>query len=130
MTTFFDKARGRDVIVTPEEDVRQNFIKYLVDELGYPHNVMRIERKIINEMQEGIRRPDIVIYNKHGLPCVVVECKAKGVKVCEDTALQVMNYNKHICAEYIIITNGRETYCWRLVENKYIASNIPRFDSL
>ena len=64
------------------------------------------------------------------LACIVVECKAKGVKVCEDTALQVMNYNKHICAEYIIITNGRETYCWRLVENKYIASNIPRFDSL
>jgi len=36
-------ATGKELILTPEEEVRQNFIKILIEEYGYEKQDIRIE---------------------------------------------------------------------------------------
>ena len=126
---FYDKLRSRNVVVTPEEKVRQKFMEYLINEKGYPSGVMRIERRIIEKTKRAYR-PDIVIYNSSGKPFLIVECKSSKVSVNEDTAWQVMNYNKYIYARYIVITNIKKTFCWEFDKetNGYVPSSIPGFE--
>ncbi|MDE7092090.1 MAG: type I restriction enzyme HsdR N-terminal domain-containing protein, partial [Muribaculaceae bacterium] len=36
----FDPLRKKNVILTPEEWVRQNFVSYMTNQLGYPQSLM------------------------------------------------------------------------------------------
>ena len=70
---IFDRIRKKKVALTPEEWVRQNFIMFLVEHKGYPASLIAIEAKVnINGLSQ---RADIVVYNKQGLPTLIVECK-------------------------------------------------------
>ena len=123
---IYDPVRQKEFIDTPEEKVRQFIIKYFVEELGYPKCFFKVERKIDNA-QNGVFRPDIVIYNPHFNPFILIECKAEDVEINEDSFWQVVKYNKILSAKLIVLTNKRSTYCWRLKCGKYEKSPIPKF---
>jgi hypothetical protein len=76
--TIFDPLRKKMVALTPEEWVRQNFIRHLIVSLKYPEGLIAVEKNlVINHMK---KRCDILVYNKHGHPVLLVECKAPQVK--------------------------------------------------
>ncbi len=113
-----DPVRRKHVADTPEERVRQAVIKKLTEQMGIPVALMAVEKAI--DIQGEIRRPDIVIHDRQGVPWMVVECKAPGVAVSQSTLDQAANYNRVLGAPFLFVTNGAQNYCAR-VENDAVA---------
>lgn len=114
---IFDEVRRRWVTATPEEQVRQRWLTWMVRRLGYPKELLAVEKEI-----KGLphlfgktvpdRRIDILCYGKkihpaHPLyPLLVIECKAE--KLTEEAINQAIGYNHHIEAFFIAIANLEE----------------------
>ena len=106
---LFDELRKKWILSTPEEDVRQQFWKYLHFEKKYPISLMAIEKTIvINGLN---KRFDLLIYDRNGNPNIIVECKSRNVKINESALDQILSYQYKIGAKYLVLTNGNETYC-------------------
>ncbi len=108
----YDPVRGKYVVLTPEEWVRQNIVRYLVEELQYPQGRMNIEADLTVFRRK--RRADIVVYDAHLSPCLVVECKRPEVSLSQNVANQVSEYNIPLQAPWLIVTNGKGFYCWKV----------------
>lgn len=105
----FDRLRRRMVACTPEEFVRQMFVDYLIDTLGYPEGLMANEISItLNGMA---RRCDTVVFSRDRSPLMIVEYKAPDVAVTEKVFNQIARYNLVLKAPYLVVTNGRSCYC-------------------
>ena len=124
---IFDTNRKKFVALTPEEWVRQNFTRYLVEEKQYPVSLISIEKGLLVERRN--KRTDIVIYNRSGNPLVIVECKAPEVKITPDVFDQIVRYNISLNANYLVVTNGIEHFCCQLsyADNSY-SSNLLFFN--
>ncbi|MDP1843341.1 MAG: type I restriction enzyme HsdR N-terminal domain-containing protein, partial [Sediminibacterium sp.] len=94
--------------------VRQNFINYLVKEIKYPPSVIAIEKEI--QGGELKKRVDILIY-KYDKPWMVIECKEMEVALTEKVLQQVLNYNMHLQAAFLLITNGKENMGFSILNN-------------
>jgi hypothetical protein len=113
---IFDEIRRKYLLLTPEEWVRQNFIKYLVNEKKYPQQLISIEMEFkINTL---IKRCDIVVFNKSGRPNLIVECKSPSVTIKQDIFDQISDYNRYFNVDYLIVTNGIKHYCCKFDKNK------------
>tara|TARA_B100001057_G_scaffold278238_1_gene278508 strand:- start:172 stop:612 length:441 start_codon:yes stop_codon:yes gene_type:complete len=105
---LFDELRKKWVKKTPEEIVRQNCWKFLHYEKKYPKSLMVIEKKII---VNGLnKRFDLLIYNEMGNPEIIVECKAPNIKINDKVLSQILNYQHHLNASFLLISNGIESY--------------------
>lgn len=78
-------------IETPEEKVRQEYIKILVEDYGYSLDQMAQEIKVNNSQRgQGKARADIVIWKskqdkiESKAAFIVVECKAENVRIREE----------------------------------------------
>jgi hypothetical protein len=106
---IFDVIRKRFIVLTPEEWVRQHFVNYIVTELRYPKALIKIETGLIyNKLS---KRSDIIVYNRQGMPWMVIECKASDQKLSQQTLEQVAMYNTSMKAKYIVVTNGLQHLC-------------------
>lgn len=122
-TMIFDSLRGRYVALTPEEWVRQHFVGYLINHLGYPSTLIANEMGIeLNGMQ---RRCDTVVYNREMSPLAIVEYKAPSVAVNRKTFEQAMAYNNVLRVPYIIISNGLRHYCCHIDYQHMTARFLP-----
>ncbi len=130
-TLIFDELRKKYMILTPEEWVRQNFVKFLINEKNYPVSLIAIEKQLtINNLK---KRTDILIFSKDGLPNVIVECKAPHIKITQDTFDQIARYNLKLKANYLVVTNGLQHYYCQLNTNEqsYIfLKDIPSYNKL
>ena len=116
---LFDPMRKKWIVLTPEEWVRQNFIQYLVRVKNYPAPLIAVEKEIqLNELK---KRFDILVYNNHHLPWMMVECKAAGITLDDAVLQQVLRYNISVPVNYIIITNGEYTWGWRKADRELVA---------
>ena len=128
---IFDSIRKQYVSLNPEEWVRQNFIRFLVEEKQYPEMLIAVEKSI--KLNRMIRRPDIVIYDKTTKAKLIVECKAPSVKITQNTVDQIVRYNMTLKVDYLVVTNGLNHYCIQInyKENKYnFINEIPFFSEL
>ncbi len=111
-TTVFDSVRRRYVVLTPEEWVRQNFIRFLVEDRKVPEGLIGIEKTIlVNRMT---KRYDIVVFNREKKPQLVVECKRPTVKIDQKAFEQAIRYNLALNIRYVILTNGLQHFCFML----------------
>ena len=108
---IFDSFRRRWVMLTPEEWVRQNFARYLIEIKHFPASLVAIERSL--RINQHDFRSDIVLFAKTGVPLVAVECKAQEVKISQDVFDQIARYNMELRVNYLIVTNGMNHYCCR-----------------
>jgi len=128
---IFDEFRKKFVALTPEEWVRQNFIRYLKEEKNYPPMLIAIEKGIkINGMQ---KRFDAVVYNRNGKPVMLIEFKSPEVKINQQVMEQISRYNLNLNVNYLVVSNGLSHYCCYV--NKHNASikfldDIPEYDML
>ncbi len=100
---IFCTIRKRWLVITPEEWVRQNFILYLINILGYPAALISVEKQLVIG---GLKkRFDIAVY-KNDKPFMIVECKQMDVPLSSATILQVLNYNSMLQAVLLVVTNG------------------------
>jgi len=127
----FDSFRGKWLILTPEEHVRQIFAHYLVNELNFPISLMAMEYSLrLNKLH---RRCDIIVFDRAGNPLLLVECKAPEVKVTQAVFDQISRYNMVFNVNYLVVTNGLQHYCCKVdYENKKVdfLESIPSYDQI
>jgi len=127
----FDPIRKKRVVLTPEEEVRQQLINLLTNRLGYPIHLMSCEYSITIA---GLKyRGDIVLFNKELRPLFMVECKAPSVKITRNTFEQILRYNMALKVKYLLLTNGETSYfaSFDKTTNNYIyLSDIPPYNEL
>ena len=129
-TEVFDMFRKRWVRLTPEEGVRQRVLRYLVDS-GYPEGRIGVEQEI--DVNGTRKRCDAIIYDANGVPAVIVECKAPGVKLAQRTFDQAAVYNSVLNVPYLLLTNGTTHYFCRVnsAERKYVMfDQFPKYDEI
>lgn len=126
---IFDPVRRRFVPLTPEEAVRQSYLRYLVDELGFPLIAITVEKKVVyNGMT---RRYDIVACRSDGSILLLVECKAETVPLSGDTLYQAAMYNHVLQAEYVVLFNGRQQFvCRRTPEGYRPVASLPPYSEI
>jgi len=105
---IFDFIRKKEVVLTPEEWVRQHFLMYLVTEKKYPASLIAVEKKLT--LNTLTKRTDIVVYNSNAKPSIIVECKAPNVTITEEVFDQIARYNLKLNAQYLIVTNGLQHF--------------------
>lgn len=116
-TEVFDAARGRWLVLTPEEWVRRHVVEYMRTECGFmPQQIVEEYPVLLNGMAQ---RADIVAMGRDAQPLVVVECKEPGVKIDGRVVDQVVRYNSVLGGRYVVVTNGIDTYCYCHDEGKY-----------
>ena len=126
-----DVYRKRFVKLTPEEEVRQRFARYLVEEKGYPASLILTEYAL--KLNKLSRRCDILVHKPAGHPALLVECKAPEVSISQATFDQVARYNLAFRVSYLIVTNGLKHYCCLIdfeTEEIRFLSEIPAYEAL
>ena len=120
---IFDGFRRKWVALTPEEWVRQNFVRYLIEEKHFPASLIAIERTL--RMNQRDFRTDILLFSKLGSPLIVVECKAPGIKISQQAFDQIARYNLDLRVSYLIVTNGMAHYCCRFDQSQLSYTFLP-----
>jgi len=130
-TMIFDTFRRRWVKLTPEEWVRQNFIRYLADEKHYPASLIAVEHSLKINRQNF--RADAVVFSTNGKPLLLVECKAPEVKITQKVFEQIVRYNFEFQVDYLMVTNGLTHFCCRInkLDQTYqFLDEIPEYNLL
>jgi len=87
----FDIIRKKYVSFTPEENVRQQFISFLISEKDFPQSLIAVEKGLtINNLK---KRFDAVAYSNTGVPQVLMEFKSPEVKISQAVFEQISVYN-------------------------------------
>lgn len=117
-------------IETPEEKVRQEYIKILVEDYGYSLDQMAQEIKVNNSQRgQGKARADIVIWKskqdkiESKAAFIVVECKAEKVRIREEDYYQGYNYASWAGASFFVTTNEKETKYFN-VDKEYLPKEL------
>ncbi|MBR5638879.1 MAG: type I restriction enzyme HsdR N-terminal domain-containing protein [Muribaculaceae bacterium] len=128
---ILDPLRKRWVTLTPEEWVRQNFVRFLIEDREFPAALMNNE---ISLTQNGIkRRCDTLVADRQGDPLVIVEYKAPTIEISQKVFDQIVRYNMVLRAKYLIVSNGMTHYCCKIDydNNSYsFLEEIPLYDGL
>lgn len=105
---IFDIIRKKNVVLTPEEWVRQHIVHYLINDYGFPKSLISLEKQLV--LNELSKRTDIVLYNQLASPCMIVECKAPEVKITQKTFDQIARYNLTLQVPYLWVSNGKTNF--------------------
>lgn len=118
---IYSPLRDKWLVLTPEEQVRQNYICRLVNVYGYSLEQMDEELKVNNSHRgQGKARADIVIWKskedkqKNRSAFIVIECKAETVKIQQQDYYQGANYAAWSGASFFVTTNAKETKFFRV----------------
>ena len=110
--TIFDVLRRRYVALTPEEWVRQHFVRFLQTHKGFPPEVIANEVSLsLNGTQ---KRCDTVVYGPHAEPLMIVEYKAPTVVLTQRVFEQISVYNLLLHVDFLVVSNGLQHYCCRM----------------
>lgn len=123
--------RRKWVASTPEEGVRQAFLRAMVEQLGYPQSLIAVEVSI--EVGAGVtKRCDAVVYASSLRPLMLLEFKAPEVAITQTTLDQAAVYNTTIRAPYLILANGRQTIVANIGTDNQITflNTIPAWSQL
>lgn len=128
---IYDPVRQTYVRLTPEEWVRQHFVRYLIQELDVPAGLVAIEASF--QYQDQPRRADAIVHDRQGDPLLLVECKAPRVSIDQDAFDQCARYNIVLEAPYLVVTNGQTHYACAIdFENRSYSflDDLPPYDQL
>lgn len=127
--TLWDPLRRKNVTATAEEQVRQWFILQLRDRFGVPAHLMMSEVGL--NFGGKAYRADILIYDRNAAPLAVVECKRPEVPLGGKVIEQAMRYNSVLGVRFLMLTNGKLTYIYRLEEGNFVpCDHFPSFEEM
>lgn len=127
----WDILRKDYFCLTDEEFVRQIFVAWLVNDLGYPPSLMANEIGI--KLNDTYKRCDTVIFNPEGNPLMIIEFKAPKVKLDQNVFNQIVRYNMVLKAEYLVVSNGYANFCCKVdydSHNILFLNTIPSYSEI
>lgn len=136
---IWSHIRQQWLVETPEERVRQEYLRVLVNEYGFSLDQMDEEREVTGR-GSGHARADFVIWRTakdkadSKNPLIIVECKSDNITIKPGDYDQGDNYSRLTGARFFVTHNSRETKYWRVVHEKMPKtleeiSNIPHADA-
>ena len=109
---IFDELRKKQLVLTPEEWVRQHWIHHLIHGKRYPRSLIKIEGGLtINNMP---RRSDLMVYDTSGNKILLAEFKAPTVKITQAAFEQIARYNMVHRVPLLLVSNGLQHYYCRI----------------
>lgn len=125
----FDPLRRRFVALTPEEEVRQKVLCLLVERLHVPAGLIAVEYSVkVNGLD---KRADAVVFGREGLPLMIVECKAAGVRLTDKVLDQAIRYHSALHPRYLMLYNGATCYCFKVEEGSlYAMDHLPDYGEM
>lgn len=124
-TWVFDPIRRKQIVLTPEEMLRQLVLMYLLEIKKYPANRIRVEIGLM--LNQRPKRCDLVVFDPKLDPWLVVECKSPKVALSQATFEQAARYNLQFKAPYLAVTNGLATFSCALDFEQSRFSFLPDF---
>ena len=122
---IFAPLKNKDLVLTPEERVRQEYICRLVNHYGYDISQMAQEVQVSNSRRgQGKARADIVVWksasakSNEDAATIVVECKAEHITIREEDYFQGYNYAAWAGADFFVTTNLKETRVFKVNKDK------------
>ena len=122
---IFAPLKNKELVLTPEERVRQEYICRLVNVYGFDLEQMDQEVQVSNSHRGlGKARADIVVWKSvsakrdSASPTIVVECKAEHITIREEDYFQGYNYASWAGADFFVTTNLKETRVFKVVKGK------------
>ena len=105
---IFDFIRKKELMLSPEEWVRQHFVQYLIQQKGYSKNYISLEKGL--QLHDLKKRTDILVFDENTMPLMLVECKAPHIKITQAVFDQAARYNMIYRVKYLVVTNGLDHY--------------------
>lgn len=104
---YLDPVRNIFTVITPEEEVRQKMLHFLMNELFVPSESISVEDHLTHYgVKDKNGRIDICI-KRNGAPLAVIECKRPEVSIEGfQVYQQAKRYAAALGAPYIILVNG------------------------
>lgn len=130
-TLVLDCLRRRYITLTPEEMVRQFFINYLVEYMGYPKALMANEVEL--RVGEKRMRCDSILYDTDMQPRMIIEYKAPDIQMTDKVVNQIVAYNTQLNVPYLMMTNGTQHLCLHFDEDTMrwqVMPEIPSYENL
>lgn len=116
ITYIFDEVRKKNVILTPEEWVRQNFIHFLIYDMQYSKGKIAVEKEFkLNGLK---KRFDLMVFDSNTEPFLLIECKAQSEALNQNVLTQCLNYNIKFAVPFLLISNGDYTFGWSIEKGK------------
>lgn len=122
---IFAPLKNKELVLTPEERVRQEYICRLVNHYGYDLSQMDQELQVNNSHRgQGKARADIVVWksvsakSNEDAATIVVECKAEHITIREEDYFQGYNYAAWAGADFFVTTNLKETRVFKVNKDK------------
>ena len=122
---IFAPLKNKELVLTPEERVRQEYICRLVNHYGYDISQMAQEVLVSNSHRgQGKARADIVVWksasakSNEDAATIVVECKAEHITIREEDYFQGYNYAAWAGADFFVTTNLKETRVFKVNKGK------------
>ena len=119
----FDALRRRWVALTPEEWVRQHFVRFLQEQRQFPAGAMANEVTV--ELNGMRKRCDTLVYGRHAEPLMIVEYKAPTVEISQQVFDQICRYNMRLRVRWLIVSNGLQHYCCLIDYDSMTYSFLP-----
>jgi len=118
-------VRNKDIKLTPEEVVRQLFLRKLNKEYNYPYDRMQVEYPV--NFGRETKRADIVIFDKNDLSAIYIIVELKKPKL-KDGKEQLKSYTHATGAKIAVWTNGSQIEFFHRKDPNYFEHipNIPR----
>ena len=118
--SVFCVVRKKNLVLTPEEWVRQHWIRFLIDHQNFPKGLVTSEKGLVyNGLQ---KRTDLLVFDRSGLPYFLIECKAPEVEINQKVLSQAVAYNQILKCPFIALSNGNQHVFMEYVveEGKFI----------
>ena len=125
-TYVFDPLRSRFVALTPEEEVRQKMLYFLVEHLHVPAGLVAVEYSVkVNGLD---KRADAVVFGTEGRPLMIVECKAPSVALTQAVLEQAFRYHSALQPKFLLLSNGEAIHCLKVEKGTVQAmDHLPDF---
>lgn len=123
-------VRKRLIKATPEEKIRQEVLKFLIEEKMVPIEMICVEMRLDKyEIEATNDRADIIIEMEENInnsvtlkPIVVIECKSQDTALTYKTVEQVERYANKLGVSIYGMTNGinQDWYIWNEDQQEYL----------
>ncbi len=128
----FCLVRKSYVPATPEEKVRQNFLKYLIETMKFPIDRIKVEESLAH-YGKGNRRIDILVLDSNNIPFFIYECKREFEPMTDEVITQALDYFEKLTnVEYlgIVIGNRLELIKYQNNSEDFLKVEQPSFQML
>ncbi|MGV3761039.1 type I restriction enzyme HsdR N-terminal domain-containing protein [Parapedobacter sp.] len=109
---IFDELRKKQLVLTPEEWVRQHWVNHLIHAKRYPRSLIKLEGGLT--LHSMPRRSDLVVHDTRGNKILLAEFKAPTVGITQAAFEQIARYNMVYRVPLLLVSNGLQHFYCRI----------------